>query len=112
VLDMLKNLGNMGELIRQAKQMQEKMKSLQEELARKQVTADSAAGAVIATVNGRLELIKLSIDKSRVNVLDTEMLEQLIVSAVSAAQAKAAEMMKADMAKVAADAGLPPGLLP
>jgi len=111
VLDMLKNLGNMGELIKQAKQMQEKMKSLQEELARRTVSAESAAGAVIATVNGRLELIKLSIDKARVNVLDTEMLEQLVVSAVSAAQMKAAEMMKAEMAKVASEAGLPPGLL-
>jgi len=109
---MLKNLGNMGELIKQAKQMQEKMKTLQEELARKTVWADSAAGSVIATVNGRMELVKLSIDKARVNVLDTEMLEQLIVSAVSAAQGKAADMMKAEMAKVAADAGLPPGLLP
>jgi hypothetical protein len=112
VFDALKNLGNIPELIRQARQMQEKMKSLQDELARRQISADAGAGMVEATVNGKLELIKIKIDKSKIDVNDTEMLEDIITAAVNAAQTKAAEMMKEEMQKVAADAGLPPGLLP
>ena len=108
----LKNLGNIPELLRQARQMQEKMQSMQEELARRHVSADAGAGMVTATVNGKLELVNIKIDKSKVDVNDTEMLEDLITAAVNAAQTKAGEMMKQEMQKVAADAGMPPGLLP
>jgi DNA-binding YbaB/EbfC family protein len=112
MFDSLKNLGNLGSLMTKAREMQDKFKTLQEELAKKQVSADAAGGMVEATVNGRLELIKLRIDKSRLDVNDTEMLEDVIVAAVAAAQAKAAEMMKAEMGKAAGEMGLPPGILP
>jgi hypothetical protein len=112
MFDALKNLGNMGEMLKQARQMQEKMAAMQEELARKQVSADAGAGMVEATVNGKQELVKLSIDKQKIDVNDTEMLESMIVSAVRAAQAKAVEMMKDEMQKTVGDLGLPPGLLP
>jgi DNA-binding YbaB/EbfC family protein len=112
VFDGLKNLGNIPELLRQARAMQEKMAAMQEDLARRQVSADAGAGMVTATVNGKLELVKIKIDKSKIDVNDTEMLEDVITAAVNAAQGKAAEMMKQEMQKVAADAGLPPGLLP
>jgi DNA-binding YbaB/EbfC family protein len=112
MFDALKNLGNMGEMIKQARQMQEKMAAMQEELARKQVVADAGAGMVEATVNGKQELVKLTIDKQKIDVNDTEMLEAMIVSAVRAAQVKAVELMKAEMQKTVGDIGLPPGLLP
>jgi nucleoid-associated protein EbfC len=112
VFDALKNLGNIPELLRQARQMQEKMAAMQEELARRQVSADAGAGMVTATVNGKLELVKIKIDKSKIDVNDTEMLEDVITAAVNAAQTKAGEMMRQEMQKVASDAGLPPGLLP
>jgi DNA-binding YbaB/EbfC family protein len=112
MFDAFKNLGNLGDLMAKAKQMQEQMKTLQEELGRKQVTADAGGGMVQATVNGRLELVKLHIDKSKVDPADTEMLEDLIIAAVHGAQAKAAEMMQAEMKKAAGDMGLPPGMLP
>jgi DNA-binding YbaB/EbfC family protein len=91
--------------------MQDQMKQMQEELAKKQVTADAGGGMVQATVNGRLELVKLHIDKSKVDVSDTELLEDLVVAAVHGAQSRAAEMMKAEMQKMTGDLGLPPGLL-
>lgn len=103
---------NLGDLMNKAREMQEKMGQVQEELARKSVTADAGGGMVQATVNGRLELIKLRIDKTRIDVNDTEMLEDVIVAAVNAARSKAAEMMNAEMKKVTAGMGLPPGLLP
>ena len=112
MFDALKNLGGLGQLMTKAREMQEKMKSLQDELAKKTVTADAAGGMVQATVNGRLELMKLHIDKSRIDVNDTEMLEDVIVAAVHAAQLKAAEMSKAEMSKMAGEMGLPPGMLP
>ncbi|HTL28177.1 MAG TPA: YbaB/EbfC family nucleoid-associated protein [Tepidisphaeraceae bacterium] len=105
MFDMLKNLGKIREI-------QQKMQQMQEEAARKQVSADAGGGIVTATVNGRLELVKIHIDKSKFDVNDTEMLEDLITAAVSAAQTKAAEMMKDEMTKMAGDLGLPPGMLP
>jgi len=112
MFDALKNLGNMGEMLKQARQMQEKMAAMHEELARKQVSADAGAGMVEATVNGKQELVKVKIDKEKIDVNDTEMLEAMVVSAVRAAQAKAQEMMKEEMQKTMGGLGLPPGLLP
>ena len=111
MLDAFKNLGNLGDLMNKARQMQDQMKQMQEELAKKQVTADAGGGMVQATVNGRMELVKLHIDKGKVDVNDTELLEDLIVAAVHGAQSRAAEMMKAEMQKMTGDLGLPPGLL-
>ncbi|HEX8340275.1 MAG TPA: YbaB/EbfC family nucleoid-associated protein [Tepidisphaeraceae bacterium] len=112
MLDSLKNLGNLPGLMARAKEMQAQMQAMQEELGRKQFTADSGAGVVSATVTGKLELKKIHIDKARVDVADTELLEDLIVAAVSAAQAKAAAAIAEDMQKAAVGMGLPPGMLP
>src|SRR5215212_7431379 len=98
MFDASKNM-NMGDLMNQARQMREQMEQMQAELARKQVTADAGGGMVQATVNGKLELVKLKIDRAKVDVNDTELLEDVIVAAVSAAQAKAADNMKSEMQK-------------
>ena len=111
MFDALKNLGNLGDIMKKARMMQDQMKRMQEELGQKQLTADAGGGMVTATVNGRMELLKLKIDKSRVDPNDTEMLEDLIVAAVHAAQTKAAEMMKQEMQKAASEIGIPPGML-
>ena len=112
MFDALKNIGNLPGLMAKAREMQEKMQALQEELARKQVSADSGGGMVTAVVNGRMEVVKVRIDKSKVDVNDTEMLEDLIVAAINAAQTKAAQMVKDEMGKMAGEMGLPPGMLP
>ena len=111
MFDNLKNLANLPGIMQKAREMQDKVKQMQEEAGRKQVSADSGGGMVTAIVTGRLELVKIRIDKTKVDVNDTEMLEDLIVATVNAAQAKAAEMMRQEMAKLASDAGLPPGML-
>lgn len=112
MFDALKGLGNLPGLMAKAREMQDKMKSMQEELARRQVTADAGGGMVQATVNGRLELLKLRIDKSRIDPADTDMLEDVIVAAVAAAQNKASETARQEMQKMAGEMGLPPGMLP
>ena len=108
----MKNLANLPGLMQKAREMQERMKAMQEDLARKQVTADAGGGMVSAVVNGRLEVVKIRIDKSKIDVNDTEMLEDVTVAAIAAAQAKAAEMVKDEMSKLAGEIGLPPGMLP
>jgi len=111
MFDDLKNL-NLGELMKQAQEMQGKMAKMQDDLARKQITADAGAGMVQATVNGKLELVKLKIDKGKIDVNDIELLEDVVVAAVHAAQMRAADMMKQDMQRAAGEMGLPPGMLP
>ena len=111
MFDNLKNLANLPQLMAKAREMQEKMKTMQEELGQKQVTADAGAGMVSAIVNGRLEVVKVRIDKSKIDVNDTEMLEDLIVAAVHGAQTRAGEMVQEEMKKKAGEMGIPPGLL-
>ena len=88
MFDPLKDLGglgnlNLGDLMKKAKDMQSGMQRMQEELAKKHITADAGAAMVQATVNGKMELVGLNIDKSKVDVNDTEMLEDVIVAAVA-----------------------------
>jgi len=124
MLDQLKNFSALPGLMARAKEMQEKMTSMQDELGKKHVSADAGAGMVSATVSGKLELISVRIDRKRLGVsdqssnktplgdADIEMLEDLIVAAIGAAQAKAADLMRVEMGKLASDMGLPPGMLP
>jgi DNA-binding YbaB/EbfC family protein len=102
---------DINQLMKQAQEIQGKMKQMQDDLSRKQITADAGGGMVQATVNGRMELVKLKIDKSKIDPADTELLEDVIVAAVAAAQNRAGENMKQEMQKAAGDMGLPPGLL-
>lgn len=110
MFDAFKNM-NMGDLMNQAKQMREQMERMQGELAKKTVTADAGGGMVQATVSGKMELVKLKIDKSKVDVNDTELLEDVIIAAVNAAQARAGQMMQEEMRKQAQQMGIPPGML-
>jgi hypothetical protein len=110
MFDAMKNL-NLGQLMGQVSQMREQAERLQQELGRRQVTADAADGMVQATVNGRLELVRLKIDPARIDPGDIGLLQDVIVAAVQGAQARAAEMVKAEMGRVAGEMGLPPGLL-
>jgi DNA-binding YbaB/EbfC family protein len=108
MFDMFKNLGGIQEMMRKAKEMQQKM---QDDLAKKQITADAGGGMVQATVNGHRELLNLKIDKSKIDPNDTDMLEDVIVAAVHAAQARATEVVKDEMNKMAGEMGLPPGMM-
>jgi DNA-binding YbaB/EbfC family protein len=112
MLDALKNLGNLGSLMSRAREFQDKFKAMQDDLARKLISADAGGGLVTATVNGKLELVKLQIDSTRTNMSDVAMLEDLIVAAVSAAQTKAAVAAQQEMARMASELGVPPGMLP
>ncbi|MFH1417310.1 MAG: YbaB/EbfC family nucleoid-associated protein [Planctomycetota bacterium] len=104
---MLGGLGNLAGMMKQAKEMQSKMKEMQESLADARYDADSGGGAVSVTVTGKLELVALKIDPAIVKSGDVEMLEDLIKSAVSAAQRKAADGVKEEMQKMTGGMNLP-----
>jgi DNA-binding YbaB/EbfC family protein len=112
MFEALKNLGTMADLMRRAGEMQGKFKQMQDALAARTANADAGAGAVTAVVNGKMELVSVRIDKSKIDPVDTELVEDLVVAAVGAAQAKAREMIQQEMSKMAQEMGLPAGMLP
>ena len=104
---MFGSLGDLAGIMKQAKQMQSKLKEMQDTMATARFEADSGAGAVSATVTGKLELVGLKINPSVVASGDVEMLEDLVKSAVAAAQRKANEGVKEEMQKMTGGINLP-----
>ncbi len=98
---------NIADMMKQAKQVQEKMTAIQEELASQLVTGTSGGGMVTATVNGRGELVGLAIENDVVNPEDIQMLQDLIVSAVNDGARKAADLSKSEMAKLTGGMKIP-----
>ncbi|MFQ5466161.1 MAG: YbaB/EbfC family nucleoid-associated protein [Thermodesulfobacteriota bacterium] len=95
----------LGNLLRQAQKMQEKMAKMQEELAKKNCEASSGGGMVTATVNGGQELVSIKIDPSVVDPEDVEMLQDLVVAAVNEAYRRSKEMVSEEMSKLTGGLG-------
>jgi hypothetical protein len=94
-------------LMEQAKDFQEKMAGMQDELANKQVSSTVGGGMVSVTVNGRNEIVDLKIEPEVINPDDPQMLQDLVKAAVNDAMRKAAEMGKAEMAKLTGGLNIP-----
>jgi hypothetical protein len=103
----MKNLGN---LMKQAKAMQEKMESMQAELEELEVTGESGAGMVKVTMTAKGVLMRVKIDPSIVDPDDPDMLEDLVVAAHNDAKRRADQAMKEKMAEVTGGLELPPGM--
>ena len=112
MFDSLKNLGQLTQVMSKAQKLQEEMKRLQEEMAHSRISADARDGRVTATVSGRMELLEIRLNPDRLDTANIPMLQDLIVLAVRSAQVKAAQMVQEEMARLASDLGLPPGMLP
>ncbi|MFT4793992.1 MAG: DNA-binding YbaB/EbfC family protein [Paracoccaceae bacterium] len=111
--DMLKGLGNLGDmakLMSKAKELQEKMGEAQERIAAIEVTGESGAGMVKAVCTAKGSLKSLSIDPSLFVPEDREVVEDLIVAAIREAQERAAEAASAEMARATEGIPLPPGM--
>lgn len=93
--------------IRQAQELQEKIKKLQDDLVNKYATGSSGGDMVKATVNGKHEVIEIKIAREVVNPDDKEMLEDLIVAAVNDGMHKMDETIKLEMAKVTGGLNIP-----
>ena len=103
----MKNLGN---ILKQAQNIQTKMGEVQEELKALEVEGQSGAGMVKATLNGQGELRSLSLDPARVDKDDIGVLEDLIVAAVNDAKGKADDVRQQKMGELTQGLPLPPGM--
>ncbi|MDI9569923.1 MAG: YbaB/EbfC family nucleoid-associated protein [Pseudomonadota bacterium] len=100
-------MANFGNLMKQAKKMQERMTRLQEELGAKTVEVSSGGGMVSVVVNGKFEVLSLRIEKDVVNPEDVEMLQDLVIAAVNEGMRKVQEMNATEMSKIAGGLKLP-----
>lgn len=100
-------MANFGNIMKQAKKMQERMARLQEELGLKTVEVSSGGGMVSVVVNGKFEVMSLKIEKDVVNPEDVEMLQDLVMAAVNEGVRKAQEMNAAEMAKITGGLNIP-----
>ena len=100
--------GGMGNLMKQAQMMQERMQKMQEEVAKMEVTGESGAGLVKITITGSHNVRRVAIDPSLMDD-DQEMLEDLIAAAFNDAVRRAEEQNKAKMADITGGMQLPPG---
>lgn len=88
---------NINSIMKQAKQMQSKMMQVQKELADEKVEASVGGGMVSAVFTGQGDIVSIKIDPEVINPDDKEMLEDLVVSAVSEGLKKSRELMSERM---------------
>jgi DNA-binding YbaB/EbfC family protein len=103
----MKNLGN---LMKQASQMQAKMGEMQAKMAETEVEGQAAAGMLRLTITGKFDLKQVSIDPSLINPAEPGVLQDLIVTAFADAKAKAEALMQEEMERITGGLGLPAGL--
>jgi nucleoid-associated protein EbfC len=97
---MAQGIGGMGNLLKQAQEMQARLAKVQEELAQKTVDGSAGGGMVQVTVNGQLALTSVKVDPTVVNPEEKEMLEDLVMAAVNDGMRKARDMVSTEMSKI------------
>jgi len=98
---------DIGKLLKQAQQMQAKMAQVQAELAEKSVEASAGGGMVKVVMNGRHEVVSVTIDPEVVDPQDIEMLEDLVAAAVTEAANRVEEMVRDEMSSITGGIPLP-----
>lgn len=101
--------GGLGQLMRQAQQMQADMQKAQEELAGLEVTGSAGGGMVSVVMSGKHEVRRVSIDSTMIGE-DREMLEDLIAAAVNDAVRKVEQTVQEKFSGIAGGMSLPPGM--
>lgn len=94
-------------MLQQAQQMQGKLQQMQDEMEKLTLTATSGGGMVMATADGKGQIKRIQIDPSVVSSADVEMLEDLVLVAVTEVQKKAAAAAAEEMQKVTGGLNLP-----
>ena len=101
---------NLGQMMKQAQQMQAKMAEMQAALDNVDITGNAGGGMVSVTMSGKGELRKVKIDPKLASPSDVEMLEDLIVAAGNDAKQKVEAHVAEEMKKLTGGLSLPPGL--
>lgn len=100
--------GGMGNMMKQAQQLQDKMQKAQEEIANMEVVGEAGAGMVKVTMLGNHNLKRVELDESLMED-DKEMIEDLVAAAVNDAVRRVAESSQEKMSEVTGGMPLPPG---
>ena len=103
-------IGDLMGMMKQAKQLQEKMQDVQEEIAAMSVAGSSGGGLVSVVANGKGDVRSLKIDPSLMKPDEVEILEDLIVAAINDARTKTDEATREKMQEITGGLSLPPGM--
>ena len=99
--------GNMQAMARQAQKLQQKMVEMQAELEAREYEASAGGGVVTAKVNGKKEILALTIKPEAVDPDDVEMLEDTVMAAVNEALRIASEATEREMGKLTGGLNIP-----
>lgn len=99
--------GNMQQLARQAQKLQQQMTKMQEDIEAREFEATAGGGMATAVVNGKKELLSLTIKPEAVDPDDVEMLQDLVMAAVNEALREAGETMEREMGKMTGGLSMP-----
>ena len=101
---------NLGQLMKQAQEMQDKMADMQSSLVSIEIEGVAGAGLVKVTLNGKGEMRRLNIDPTLVSAEEAEILEDLIVAAHNDAKGKIEARVQEETQKLMGGLSLPPGM--
>jgi nucleoid-associated protein EbfC len=101
---------NLGQMMKQAQEMQARMAELQERLNAIEMTGASGGGMVQVTLTGKGDMRRIKLDKSLLVPDDVEVLEDLIVAATNDAKARVEAHVAEEMSKLTGGLKLPPGM--
>ena len=97
----------LGQMMKQAQQMQQKMARVQQELEQRELEASAGGGMVTARVNGKQQVLALTIDPSVVDSQDVEMLQDLVLVAINEAIRQSQQMVQEEMGKLTGGLSIP-----
>jgi nucleoid-associated protein EbfC len=110
---MLKGLGNiadMAKMMKAAKEMQDRMADLQDDLARVTLSGEAGGGLVVVRCTGKGNITGIDISPTILHASEQIQVQSLILAAIQDAQTRAQAYGKAELAKIAQSLGLPPDL--
>lgn len=99
--------GGFEGIVKQAQRMQQQIGRVQDQFAEREIEATSGGGAVTAVVNGKQQLVSITIQKDAVDPEDVEMLQELVLTAVNLAMQNASEMLQAEVNKITGGLNIP-----
>lgn len=99
--------GNMNQMIKQAKKMQEQMAKMQDELQERVLETSVGGGAINVKINGRQEILEIKIKPEVIDPDDVEMLEDLILAGINEAIKQSQEMVSGEMSKITGGFNIP-----
>ena len=99
--------GGIQDIVKTAQRMQQQITRVQEKMADNETEVSTGGGAVVATVNGRQELVALKIDPAAVDPSDVATLEELVMTAVNSAMANSQEMIQSEVNRITGGLNIP-----